>query len=184
MNRAAGAPARPIDTGVAARIDQALGLAERLFLFLANLCLALMFVLNVANIAWRGLADISLTFVWPWTLLLFVWMTFFGFYVIYRRSKDIMVDYFVELLGPRAMRATRLLSDALCAGLMLLMLIEAPTTLGNQVGDMELIPLQRYWMSVPLFLASALLLVHFVLDAVKAARGEPEPRKDYSVDAE
>lgn len=184
MNRPAGAPARRIDTGVAARIDQALGLAERLFLFLANLCLALMFVLNVANIAWRGLADVSLTFVWPWTLLLFVWMTFFGFYVIYRRSKDIMVDYFVELLGPRALRATRLLSDALCAALMLLMLIEAPTTLGNQVGDMELIPLQRYWMSVPLFLASALLLVHFVVDGAKALRGEPEPRKDYSVDAE
>ncbi len=170
--------------GVTARIDQALGLAERLFLFLANFCLALMFVLNVANIAWRGVADVSLKFVWPWTLLLFVWMTFFGFYVIYRRSKDIAVDYFVELLGAKAFFVTRLLSDGLCAALMLLMLVEAPTTLGNQVGDMELIPLQRYWMSVPLFLAAALLLVHFVLDAVKAVQGEPEPRKDYSVDAE
>jgi TRAP-type C4-dicarboxylate transport system permease small subunit len=111
-------------------------------------------------------------------------MTFFGFFVIYRRSKDITVEYFVDLAGPWARTATRLLSDALCAGMMLLMLIEAPVTLSNQVGDMELIPLQRYWMSVPLFLAAALLFVHFVLDAVKALNGVPEPRKDYSVDAE
>lgn len=170
-------------TGLTARIDQALGLVERLFLVLANSCLAAMFALNVVDVALRGFIG-SLTWVWPWTLLLFVWMTFFGFFVIYRRSKDIAVDYFVELMGPKALFATRLLSDALCAALMLLMLIEAPTTLANQVGEMELIPLQRYWMSVPLFVASALLLAHFVVDAAKAVQGEPEARKDYSVDAE
>lgn len=164
--------------------ERALALAERLFHFLANLCLALMLAFNVANIAWRGLTDVSFKFVWPWTLLLFVWMTFFGFYVIYRRAKDISVDYFVELAGPRALFATRILSDLLCAALMALMLIEAPVTLANQVGDMELIPLQRYWMSVPLFLASALLLVHFLLDIAKALAGEPEPRKDYSAQEE
>lgn len=67
---------------------------------------------------------------------------------------------------------------------MALMLFEAPITLANQVGDMELIPLQRYWMSVPLFLACVLLLVHFLLDIAKTLSGEPEQRKDYSVDAE
>lgn len=170
--------------GVIARVEQALGSAERLFHFLANFCLAAMLAINTANIFWRELTGISLKFVWPWTLLLFVWMTFFGFFVIYRRSKDITVEYFVDLAGPWARLATRLLSDAVCAGMMLLMLVEAPVTLSNQVGDMELIPLQRYWMSVPLFLASALLLVHFILDAAKALNGEPEPRKDYSVDAE
>jgi TRAP-type C4-dicarboxylate transport system permease small subunit len=170
--------------GAAARAEQALGAAERLFHFLANLCLGLMLAINIVNVTWRELTGISLKFVWPWTLLLFIWMTFFGFFVIYRRSKDITVEYFVDLAGPWARTATRLLSDAICAGIMVLMLVEAPVTLGNQVGDMELIPLQRYWMSVPLFLASALLLVHFVLDALKALAGEPEMRKDYSVDAE
>ncbi|MGQ0676390.1 MAG: TRAP transporter small permease [Rhodospirillales bacterium] len=170
--------------GAAARIEQALGAAERLFHFLANTCLGLMLAINIVNVGWREISGISLKFVWPWTLLLFIWMTFFGFFVIYRRSKDITVEYFVDLAGPWARTATRLLSDAICAGIMLLMLIEAPVTLSNQVGDMELIPLQRYWMLVPLFLASGLLLVHFVLDAVKAVGGEAEPRKDYSVDAE
>lgn len=170
--------------GLIGPTERALALAERLFHFLANLCLGLMLVFNMANIAWRGLTDVSFKFVWPWTLLLFVWMTFFGFFVIYRRAKDITVDYFVELAGPKALYATRILSDAVCAALMLLMLIEAPRTLSGQVGDMELIPLQRYWMSVPLFLASALLLVHFLLDIAKAVSGEPEPRKDYAAQEE
>jgi TRAP-type C4-dicarboxylate transport system permease small subunit len=173
-----------LNAGLIAQTERALGLAERLFHFLANLCLGLMFVFNMANIAWRGLTDVSLKFVWPWTLLLFIWMSFFGFYVIYRRAKDISVDYFVELGGPKALFATRLISDLLCAALMALMLIEAPRTLVNQVGDMELIPLQRYWMSVPLFLTSALLLIHFLLDIAKAVSGEPEPRKDYSAQEE
>lgn len=170
--------------GLGARIEQALGLAERLFHVLANSCLGIMLAINIANIAWRETTGISLKFVWPWTLLLFVWMTFFGFFVIYRRAKDITVDYFVDLVGPKALYATRLLSDAICSAIMLLMLIEAPRTLANQVGDMELIPLQRYWMSVPLFLASVLLLAHFVMDAVKAVGGEPEARKDYTAEAE
>jgi TRAP-type C4-dicarboxylate transport system permease small subunit len=58
-----------------------------------------------------------------------------------------------------------------------LLLAEAPRTLASQVGDMELIPLQRYWMSVPLFLAAALILLHFLLDLIKALHGIPEPRK-------
>src|SRR5688572_31449208 len=88
-----------------------LGYAERLFLALANVCLAAMLVINAVNILWRGVTGQNLNLVWPWTTLLFVWMTFFGFFVIYRRATDITVDYFVDLIGPNALFATRLLSD-------------------------------------------------------------------------
>ncbi|MBM3598071.1 MAG: TRAP transporter small permease [Alphaproteobacteria bacterium] len=162
-------------------VEQALGAIERAFLFLANVCLGLMLLFNAVNIFWRGIFDISITFVWPWTLLLFVWMTFFAFFVIYRRAKDITVEYFVELLGPKALHATRLFSDALIIALMTLMVVEAPRTLSSQVGDMELIPLQRYWMSVPLFLSVLLILVHFVVDLFRALAGAPERRHVASV---
>jgi TRAP-type C4-dicarboxylate transport system permease small subunit len=156
--------------------ERALGVAERLFLVLANVCLGLMLLFNAVNIFSRGVFDISITFVWPWTLLLFIWMTFFGFYVIYRRAKDITVEYFVELAGPRAVHAARLFSDVLIIALMALIVVEAPRTLASQVGDMELIPLQRYWMSVPLFLSAALVLVHFAADLARALGGAPEGR--------
>jgi TRAP-type C4-dicarboxylate transport system permease small subunit len=69
------------------------------------------------------------------------------------------------------------LSDIIIVGLMGLLLAEAPRTLASQVGDMELIPLQRYWMSVPLFLSAALVGLHFLLDFIKALSGAPEVRK-------
>lgn len=159
--------------------ERFLAQAERLFLALANLALAVMLAINILNIFWRGLIGQNLNFVWPWTTLLFVWMTFFGFFVIYRRGKDITVDYFVDRIGERARHATRILSGLITVGLMGLLIFEAPRTLASQVGDMELIPLQRYWMSVPLFLSAALVGLHFLLDLCKVLRGDPEPRKSF-----
>lgn len=161
------------------RLERALVAAERLFLVLANGCLATMLALNLFNIAWRALTERNLNFVWPWTGLLFVWMSFFGFFVIYRRSNDITVDFIVERIGERARQATRILSDVIIVALMALLLAEAPRTLESQVGSMELIPLERYWMSVPLFASAALVLLHFLRDLLAALAGEPEPRKHF-----
>jgi TRAP-type C4-dicarboxylate transport system permease small subunit len=165
-------------TGIALG-ERFLAAAERLFLALANTTLGLMLAINIVNIFWRGLVGQNLNYVWPWTTLLFVWMTFFGFFVIYRRGKDITVDYFVDRIGERARFATRVLSNLLTIAIMVLLIAEAPRTLASQVGDMELIPLQRYWMSVPLFLSAGLIGLHFFLDLCKALRGDPEPRKNY-----
>jgi TRAP-type C4-dicarboxylate transport system permease small subunit len=162
-------------------LETTLAAAETLFLVLANLCLLLMLALNIVNIGWRSIVDESLNFVWPWTGLLFVWMSFFGFFVIYRRAKDITVDYFVDLAGAKARHLTRLMSDIIIIALMALLLTEAPRTLESQVGDMELISLQRYWMSVPLFVSAFLVALHFLLDLLKALQGVPEKRKHADV---
>ncbi|MGE0316030.1 MAG: TRAP transporter small permease [Lautropia sp.] len=155
-------------------LENGLVAAEKLFFVLANGCLIAMLAINVLNIGWRGLRDQNLNFVWPWTGLLFVWMSFFGFLIVYRRSKDITVDFFVDLAGARARHLTRVLADVIIIALMALLLVEAPRTLESQVGEMELIPLQRYWMSVPLFASAALVGLHFVADLLKAFAGVPE----------
>lgn len=167
--------------GATRGVETFLSQAEKLFFILANTCLMLMLVLNAINIAWRGIFDVSLNLVWPWTGLLFVWMCFFGFYVIYRRGKDITVEFFVDLAGPSLRHVTRLMSDLIIVALMLLLLVEAPRTLASQVGEMELIEMNRYWMSVPLFASAALVGLHFALDFVNALRGVPELRKDFDV---
>jgi len=156
------------------RTDGVLGLFERLFLALANLCLGVMLVANMLNIASRALFDKGIVYVFPWSVVLFVWMTFFGFFVVYRRGKDITVDFLIDRIGARARLASRLVVDALVIGLMLVMLVQAPHIIRSQVGTIEMVGLERYSMSVPLFVTAALITLDFVLDLIKALMGRPE----------
>jgi TRAP-type C4-dicarboxylate transport system permease small subunit len=156
------------------QLDRALGVCERLFLALANACLAIMLVANMANIATRALFDKGLVYVFPWSVVLFVWMTFFGFYVVYRRGKDITVDFLIDRLGARARFASRLLVDALVITLMLVMLVQAPHIVRSQVGTIEMVGLERYSMSIPLFATAVLITLDFLLDMIKALMGLPE----------
>lgn len=155
-------------------LERALGQCERLFLALANLCLAIMLFANMANIASRALFDKGIIYVFPWSIVLFVWMTFLGFFVVYRRGKDITVDFLIDRIGTRARVASRLLVDVLVIGLMLVMLIQAPHIVRSQVGTIEMVGLQRYSMSIPLFVTAALIALDFLLDAVGALMGRPE----------
>ncbi len=160
--------------GLVARIDRALGVCDHVFFVLANACLIVMLVGNIINIASRAILDKGIIFVFPWTLVLFTWMTFFGFYVIYRRGKDITIDFVVDRLGPRAKVVSRYLVDAIVISLMAIMLWHAPSILSKQVGAIEMVGIQRYWLSVPLFASCTLILVRFAVDALRALQGEPE----------
>jgi TRAP-type C4-dicarboxylate transport system permease small subunit len=156
------------------RLDRALDLCERLFLALANLCLAVMLFANMANIATRALFDKGIVYVFPWSVVLFVWMTFLGFFVVYRRGKDITVDFLIDRLGERGRLASRLFVDVLVIGLMLVMLVQAPHIVRSQVGTIEMVGLERYSMSIPLFVTAALIALDFLLDMIKALMGRPE----------
>lgn len=156
------------------RLDRALVLCERLFLALANLCLAIMLFANMANIAVRAVLDKGIVYVFPWSVVLFVWMTFLGFFVVYRRGKDITVDFLIDRLGERGRLVARLFVDLLVIVLMLVMLVQAPHIVRSQVGTIEMVGLERYSMSIPLFVTAALIALDFLLDAVKALIGRPE----------
>jgi len=160
--------------GLLARIDGVLAGCERLFLALANLCLGVMLAANMINIASRALFDKGIVYVFPWSVVLFVWMTFLGFFVVYRRGKDITVDFLIDRLGSRARLLSRLVVDVLVIGLMLVMLMQAPHIIRSQVGTIELVGLERYSMSIPLFVTVALITLDFTLDVIKAVMGRPE----------
>jgi TRAP-type C4-dicarboxylate transport system permease small subunit len=151
-----------------------LGWCERLFLALANLALGLMLAANMANIASRALFEKGIVYVFPWSVVLFVWMTFFGFFVVYRRGKDITVDFLIDRMGPHARFVSRLVVDVLVIALMVTMLIQAPHIIRSQVGTIEMVGLERYSMSIPLFVTAALIALDFLLDMIKALMGRPE----------
>lgn len=155
-------------------IERVLGLCEQLFRLLANLLLATMLAINLVNIAVRFAVDQSLSWVFPLTTVMFVWMSFVGFFVVYRRAKDITVDFLIDWLGAGARRISRVLVDLAVLGLLAVILVEAPALLARQVGNIEMVGIQRYWLSVPFFASCALIAVHFVGDIAAAIAGRPE----------
>jgi TRAP-type C4-dicarboxylate transport system permease small subunit len=151
-------------------LDAGLGYCERVFLITANGLLLVMLVINLANILSRLLLDLGIIWVFPWTGVLFVWMVFLGFFVIYRRGQDISVDILVRQFGPKVQALFRILVGLIVIGLFLLILYQAPILVPRQVGRIDLVGIQRYWLSVPFFVSCTLIVLQFVHDIIVSAR--------------
>jgi TRAP-type C4-dicarboxylate transport system permease small subunit len=180
----------PLEGGAPLKLVRALdgimaGLAS-LFLWIANLCLFLMLLATAATIILRPF-DISFYWLWPWSMVVFVWMSFFGFFVVYQRRKDIAVDFIMRRLGPGAMTASRYFVAATVIVVIGVILKEMPVILDSQVGviDGVITPwgeeLQRYTLSIPLAISCLLIFINALLDIAKAWWGVPEPVPEHHV---
>lgn len=161
------------------RID---GLAWKLgglFLWLSNICLLVMLVLTATTIIGRPLGW-SAPWIWPWTMVFFVWLSFFGFFAIFVRQMDVRIEFLALMFGKWGMPVTRLISDAfaiaLCGTLFMLM----PKVMASASGLIEgvILPgggeLVRKALYVPLFMSSALIVISALIDLAKMATGISE----------
>ena len=168
------------------RLDGALDAIAKLFLVLANGCLALMLFGTFVTITLR-LFDVSFYWIWPWTMQFFVWMSFIGFFVVYRLGKDIAVDFLVLRLGNWAMVTTRYMVAGMIMAVMGAMLWQMPTILESQVGVIDGVvtpwgELDRYTLSVALAVSYGLIFLNAFLDLLKALAGVPEPPPSHATD--
>lgn len=147
-------------------LDRFLGLAEKVFFASANALLIIILFINIANIGSRALFDRGLIWVFPWTRVLFVWMVFMGFYVIYRRHRDIKVDILYKTFPKRVQNAVTIGTNMIVIVLMAVILREAPNLLPRQVGNMDYVGLQRYWLAVPFYVSCGLILLEFLRDTL------------------
>ena len=162
-----------------AQVERLLAVCERVFWAIANMCLLLMLAANMLQIARRAIFDKGIPLVFPWTVFLFVWMCFFGWYVVYRHASDITVDFLIDRLGEGAHGATRYFVNLLVIALMIVMLWHGPQVLTQQIGDViELVELERWVQTLPLFVSSALIMVHALMDIWLASQGIPPRRSD------
>ncbi len=170
-------------------LDRFLGFFERLFHVIANLCLIVMLFGTAVTIVLRPI-NVSFYWIWPWTMVCFVWMSFFGFYVVYRKKKDIAVDFLVLRLGSGAMTTTRYLAALLIMVVTGTILWQMPTILESQVGEVDgaILPwgieLERYALSIPLGVSCLLIFLNAVQDLLSALAGLPEPVPDHRSDPE
>lgn len=168
-------------------LDSALDACGRAFLVIANLCLLMMLFGTAVTIVLRPMG-LSFYWIWPWTMVFFVWTAFFGFFAVYRLKKDIAVDFVVLRIGPRAMVASRYFVAAVIIVVTGTILWQMPTILEIQVGPIDgaLLPgdieLERYFLSWPLAISCVLILAEAVLEILKAATGVPEAPPSHMTD--
>ena len=156
-----------------------------LFQVIANLCLLAMLVMTATTILLRPF-DYSIYWLWPWSMQVFVWMAFFGFFAVYRRKKDIAVDFIMRKIGVGAMVFSRYFASAMILVVTGVMLWEMPKLLATQVGviDGVITPwgweLERFTLTWPLALSCALIFLNSTLEVAKALLGEPEEIAEHS----
>lgn len=166
------------------RIDRLNWTLGGAFLWLSNVCLLAMLGLTAATIVLRPLA-LAPYWMWPWTMVFFIWLSFFGFFALYARLKDVRVDFVARLLGPLGMSVTRVLTDAATLLVTGVLLSQVPTVIATSRGvfDGAILPqgleLPRLALSVPLILSTALVALSAVLDLVKMAARMPENVTDH-----
>ena len=144
-------------------IEAGLAMAEKVFLAIANVLLLAMLAINFVNIASRLLFDVGIIWVFPLTNVMFVWVIFFAFFVIYRRGQDVAIDVITRRLPARVQALIQMFVSVVVIGLMAIVLAQAPTLIPRQVGMIDLIGIQRYWLSVPFFFSCTLIIVQFAL---------------------
>lgn len=160
-------------------VDQALGRIGDSFHVAANLCLLAMLIGTAVTIVLRPF-NISFYWLWPWSMQVFVWMSFIGFFVVYRKGKDISVDFVVRRLGEGAMHASRIFVCLVILAVIGIILLQMPTILESQVGviDGVLTPwgteLERYTLSIPLGISCLLIFINGLVDLAKALLRWPE----------
>ncbi len=160
--------------------DRLLGICGRLFLALANGCLAILLTINILNIASRAIWDRGLQWVFPWSTVLFVWMSFFGFFVVYRMRSDITVDFIYDRMGQSGQMIVRQFVNVLILLLMAVMVWHGPEIIERQAGIIEQvfffgIQVERFTLAVPLFITCGLIFLDYLLDLIYGLRGETMP---------
>ncbi|WP_251976096.1 TRAP transporter small permease [Salinicola avicenniae] len=160
-------------------LDRGLWSLGGLWLWLCNGCLLGMLTLTAATFLLRPF-DISVWWFWPWTMVLFIWLSFLGFFAIHVRLKDVRIDFLVKRLGRAADAISRLLADAVALGVCLLIVQQWATVLGAAAGYVEgaLLPggeeLPRQALFVPLFISCVLVALTALVDIAKLCVGLPE----------
>ena len=135
---------------------------EKICLAFSTAAIGVMIALNIIQVFFRYVLNAAFVWVFPVTMLLFIWSTFLGAFVVYRRKKDIVVRFIANLFPASAQEKLTLITNILIILFLLLVIMEAPTLIRRQASIMQVIPLPRYVQAIPLFIGlSGILLEYF-----------------------
>jgi TRAP-type C4-dicarboxylate transport system permease small subunit len=155
-------------------LSKFLDVCERAGTFIASTLLATMLVGGLANIIIREVFGIGIIWIYPWSMVFFVWMVFIGYFVVFRRNSDVAMTYFVNRLSPtwRPVATAILVSSALFVNIVVL--LQVPRILHLKRDLIEIVGIPDYFVTMPLFISSALIILS-VLSGIFERRALVQP---------
>jgi len=147
-----------------------LDLMEKICLLISVLAVGVMITINAIQIFFRYVLNMAFVWVFPVTMLLFIWMTFLGAFVVYRRKKDIIVRFLVNMIPSGGQNILLLITNILIMLLLIWILSEATTIFQRQASIMQIIPLPRYTKAVPLFIGVAGIFLEYLVETVELSK--------------
>ena len=163
-------------------LNNLLSLLEKICLVFSTAAVGAMIMLNIIQVFFRYVLNAAFVWVFPVTMLLFIWSTFLGAFVVYRRKKDIVVRFIANLFPESAQEKLTLITNILIMLFLLLILFQAPVLFQRQASIMQVIPLPRYTQAIPLFIGLTGIFLEYLLQTVGLLKGllKPQNRKGSS----
>ncbi|MEO1987258.1 MAG: TRAP transporter small permease subunit [Martelella sp.] len=138
-------------------------------LFVALICagIAVMTVINGFNIIWRAVFDSEPGPILPWTVAIFIWTVFLGFFPMVHEGRDVSLEYLRERVSAPALLAMDVVTDLIMLIVALLIFSQVGKIISMQVGTVPLVGFERYWLSVPLFVSCGFIALEVALRLLK-----------------
>lgn len=156
--------------------ESILDLVARVFEWACVCILAVMLAINAGNITSRAVLDQPLNWVWPWTMVLFLWWVMLAFYPLYRRRKDVSIYILLKFIGPAWRRVLGVFVQVAVLAAAGLLLYTIPERLVSSRGLIEIVALPREVLIYPLLLST----LPIFLDALVALAAIATGRQEYT----
>ncbi|MBR9763953.1 MAG: TRAP transporter small permease subunit [Rhodobacteraceae bacterium] len=147
---------------------------DRMASLYESLCVALlvaMLAINALNIVSRGVFDVSLNWVWPWTMVAFLYWVMLAFFPLYQRRKDVSIYILLQYLPGGAQRGLGVLVALAIMAASGLLIWTFPERLASLRGNIEIVGLPRKLLAWPLLASAAPIFLGALIDALRMIGG-------------
>ena len=133
---------------------------DRIELVLTFSCMLTIVVLGAMEICARYLFNTSLFFVYEITILLANWMYFLGFCLVFKRNRDIEIEFFFSKINQKTRRILTLLTNgAVFYFLAMLTYYSFKLLLIQSIHSTEGLGIPNHYFSLPIFIGTLSIII-------------------------
>jgi TRAP-type C4-dicarboxylate transport system permease small subunit len=147
-------------TGIHNFLESLVNWIDRIELVLTFACMMAIVTLGAMEIFARYVLNTSLFFVYEITILLANWMYFLGFCLVFKRNRDIEIEFFFNRMNPKLRRMLTLLTNgAVFYFLAMLIYYTFKLLMIQSRHSTEGLGIPNHYFSLPIFIGTLSIII-------------------------